>query len=96
MHLHAYLTNGTKPSQSQGSNTLSGLRIGIFEEHVNDSDDNVKVATKRAMKYYQDLGADIVHITIPHLQEIRIAHGITITTEMYSFMEQHYHSSNFY
>ena len=88
VHLNAYSTNG--------SNTLSGLRIGIFEEHVNDAEDNVKAATKRAMVHYQGLGADIVPITLPHLQEIHIAHGITITTEMYSVMEQHYQSSNFY
>mmetsp|Transcript_33139 Transcript_33139/g.49336 ORF Transcript_33139/g.49336 Transcript_33139/m.49336 type:complete len:623 (-) Transcript_33139:236-2104(-) len=87
VHLHAYLTNQ--------STDLKGLRIGIFDEHIKDSDENVQRATKRAIEHYQQLGAEIVPITLPHLQEIHMAHAITISTEMYSLMEEHYQSSHF-
>ena len=92
VHLHAYLKNQSK--ESKDSNTLlSGLRIGIFDEHINDADEKVQRATMRAIDHYERLGAEIVPITLPHLQEIHLAHGVTITTEMYSLMEEHYRST---
>ena len=94
VHLHAYLKN--QPNESQDSNTLlSGLRIGIFDEHINDADEKVQRATRRAIDHYTRLGAEIVAITLPHLQEIHLAHGVTITTEMYSLMEKHYQSTHY-
>jgi Asp-tRNA(Asn)/Glu-tRNA(Gln) amidotransferase A subunit family amidase len=88
VHLHAFVSNFNNPS-------LMGLRIGIFDEHVNDAKPNVRAATRRAIEYYRSQGAEIIPITLPHLGEIHLAHGITITTEMFSLMEQHYHSPHF-
>jgi len=92
VHLHAYMTN---IKESGGLDSLKGLHIGIFEEHIEDADANVLNATKKAIEYYQSRGAQIIPIALPHLQEIHIAHGITITTEMFSTMDRHYHSTNF-
>eukprot|EP00956_Cyclotella_meneghiniana_P011867 scaffold16678_cov36-Cyclotella_meneghiniana.AAC.1 len=91
VHLHDYVSNLSDSSNK----SLKGLRIGIFEEHVNDSDPNVLAATKKAIQYYVSCGAEIVPITLPHLGEIHLAHGITITSEMFSAMERHYLSSHF-
>lgn len=87
VHLHDYLSNI--------NSSLEGLRIGIFDEHINDSKLNVRAATKKAIEYYGSHGAEIVQITLPHLGEIHLAHGITITTEMFSLMEQYYYSHHF-
>mmetsp|Transcript_38200 Transcript_38200/g.81513 ORF Transcript_38200/g.81513 Transcript_38200/m.81513 type:complete len:598 (-) Transcript_38200:63-1856(-) len=92
LHLHAYMTN---IEESGGSDSLKGLRIGIFEEYIKDADANVVDATIKAIKYYQSRGAEIVQIVLPHLREIHHAHGVTITAESYSHMERHYHSKQF-
>ena len=84
VHLHAY---------TAAPNVLKGLRIGVFQEHVNDSDANVLAATKKAMQYYQSKGAEIVQITLPHLNEIHHAHGVIISSEMYSSVQRHCLSS---
>ncbi|KAL7445557.1 hypothetical protein ACHAXM_009913 [Skeletonema potamos] len=95
VHLHAYVTNRYKESSDSDNFSLKGLRIGIFHEHINDAEDNVVRATKRAIEHYLRLGAETVPITLPHLQEIHLAHGITITTEMFSLLEEHYQSTHF-
>lgn len=92
VHLHAYMTT---MKDSESLNSLRGLRIGIFEEHIKDADANVVAVTRKAIKYYQSRGAKIVQITIPHLQEIHLAHSVTIMTEMFLHMEQHYYSKRF-
>eukprot|EP00581_Thalassiosira_minuscula_P002387 CAMPEP_0183749342 /NCGR_PEP_ID=MMETSP0737-20130205/68236_1 /TAXON_ID=385413 /ORGANISM="Thalassiosira miniscula, Strain CCMP1093" /LENGTH=553 /DNA_ID=CAMNT_0025985095 /DNA_START=105 /DNA_END=1766 /DNA_ORIENTATION=+ len=92
VHLHAYTVNA---KETGSSNSLKGLRIGVFEEHINDSEENVLRETNRAIKYYKSRGAEIIPITLPHLAEIHMAHGITITTEMFSMMKDHYHSKRF-
>ena len=91
VHLHAYVTN-TMNESGNSTNSMKGLRIGIFEEHIDDADANVVKATKRAIDYYQSRGAQIIPITLPHLHEIHLAHGITITSEMFSKMDRYYHT----
>ena len=91
VHLHAYM----KGDKSE-SKPLDGLRIGIFDEHINHADTNVIKATRRAIEYYKSKGAIIIPVTLPHLHEIHLAHAITITTEMFSAMESYYNSSHFY
>ena len=88
VHLYDYVS-------STNASSLKGLRIGIFEEHINDSKPNVLVATNKAIEYYRSRGAQIIPITLPHLAEIHLAHGITITTEMFLLMEQYYQSDQF-
>lgn len=92
VHLHAYVTNAR---ELDNPHSLKGLRIGIFQEHIEDGDDNVVGATKRAIEHYRSKGAEIVSITFPHLQEIHLAHAVTISTEMFSSMERHYRSERF-
>ena len=91
VHLHAYMKGDKSDSKP-----LDGLRIGIFDEHINHADTNVIKATRAAIEYYKSKGATVVPITLPHLHEIHLAHAITITTEMFSTMESHYNSSHFY
>lgn len=93
VHLHSYISNFSDNQLAWDS--LKGVRIGVFNEHIEDSKPTVYAATLRAIEYYRSHGAEIVPITIPHLGEIHLAHGVTITTEMFSIMDRHYHSSNF-
>jgi len=87
VHLHGYMKSSSKSGTT--ATVLKGLRIGIFEDHINDADDNVVSATKNAIEYFKSQGAQIVSIDLPHLQEIHMAHGCTILTEMNDFMFHH-------
>jgi Asp-tRNA(Asn)/Glu-tRNA(Gln) amidotransferase A subunit family amidase len=87
VHLHGYMKNSSKSGTT--ATALKGLRIGIFEDHINDADDNVVSATKNAIEYFKSQGAQIVPIDLPHLQEIHIAHACTILTEMYDSIFHH-------
>jgi len=91
VHLHAYM----KGDKSE-SKPLDGLRIGIFDEHINHAETNVIKSTRTAIEYYKSKGAIVVPIILPNLHEIHLAHAITITTEMFSTMENYYNSSHFY
>ena len=94
VHLNAYVPNSS--SVSNKNESLKGLRVGIFEEHISDSEPNVLAAIRKAIEFYRSCGAEIVPIILPYLGEIHRAHGITITTEMFSLVEKHYQSNRFY
>ena len=96
VHLHSYMSHVNNDAKSDSRSSLKGLRIGIFEEHLSDADEAVLKATRKAIDYYQESGAHIIQITLPNLREIHLAHGITITTEMFALLEQHYDSKYFY
>lgn len=96
VHLHSYMSHVNNDVKSDSTSSLKGLRIGIFEEHIVDADEAVLNATRKAIDSYQSKGARIIQITLPNLREIHLAHGITITTEMFAMLEQHYYSKHFY
>lgn len=70
---------------------LSDVRIGIFKDHINDSKHNKTInATYKAIEYYKSKGATIIEISIPYMQEINLAHLITITSEVVQFHDSIY------
>ena len=94
VHLNAYVSSSIHVSNK--NEIFKGLRIGIFEEHSNDSEPNVLAAIQKAIEYYRLRGAEIVPIILSHLGEIQLAHATTITTEMFSLIEKHYRCDQFY
>ena len=60
---------------------LSDVRIGIFREWFNDSDDIVQKACYEALVSLERRGAILVDIVIPHLQVLSLAHASKISTE---------------
>lgn len=94
VHLHDYIMKKNSPKVNNNitstTTPMKGLRIGIFEDHIEDASENVVSATKNAIEYFKSQGAQIVSIDLPHLQEIHVAHSITILTEMSLFMLDHY------
>ena len=71
----SHLTNLLK------TDDLSDVRIGIFKEWFNDSDENVQNLSYEAIDYLKSKGATIIDIKIPHLRSIHMAHGIHIASE---------------
>lgn len=65
-----------------GARTLGGLRIGIYQDYFNHCDDNVRKICESSLELLKDLGAVIVDIQIPELEEAQIALFITIFSEI--------------
>jgi Asp-tRNA(Asn)/Glu-tRNA(Gln) amidotransferase A subunit family amidase len=68
----------------QGWNTpdLKGLRFGIYPEWNEHADPEVVLVYKEMLAKLEQLGAEIIEIEIPELDEFRIAHAVTILSEM--------------
>ena len=64
-----------------GEKSLDGLRVGIYREFFDHCDESVHNVCRPSLKVLEDLGAKIVDIKIPELEESRIAHYITILSE---------------
>lgn len=61
------------------SKPLAGLRVGVFADHFNDSDEVVLKACQDTIKRLESLGAEVVPITFPNIGWFRLAHAIKIT-----------------
>jgi len=68
---------------TEGHN-LTGVRLGVFWEHFNDSSADVHAACLDAVRKLEAAGAVVVPIEIPNLGWLRLAHAIKISTEFAS------------
>ena len=65
-----------------GEKSLDGLRVGIYRECFNHCDESVHKVCQPSLKVLEDLGAKIVDIKIPELEESQTALVITAISEM--------------
>jgi len=77
-----------------GPTSLQGTRLGIFWEHFQHCDSEVYEASLRSVRYLESLGAEVVNITIPHLREIHLSHGIQILSEFGMLWDRQFHDPN--
>ena len=68
--------------QNVSNMMLSDITIGIYNEWFEDADTSIVLTCKRAVKSLEALGANVVEIKVPELEEVRVAHLLTITSEM--------------
>lgn len=61
---------------------VRGLRIGVFDAWNGDAEEDVATACRLAIERLVARGATVVPCSIPHLDLARVAHAVTITTEM--------------
>lgn len=61
---------------------VEGLRIGIYDDWFDHASEEVITTTRGMITALRDRGAEIVSIEIPKLDEMRLAHLVTISTEM--------------
>lgn len=71
--------------------SLDGISLGVDWKYFKDCDPDVYQQCEKAVKYLEDLGASVVTIQIPELLETFTAHGVTITSEMATTMDEEYH-----
>ncbi len=73
-----------------GSSSLKGLRMGIFTPWFDDASEPVVAACRALLDHFVELGAELVEVEIPDLELCRIAHMVTITSEMATSTEPKY------
>jgi Asp-tRNA(Asn)/Glu-tRNA(Gln) amidotransferase A subunit family amidase len=69
---------------------LKGLRIGVYRDWFRHADAEVVAAGEAMLKEYETMGCTLVEIIIPNLEASRIAHGVTILSEMAQAMNATY------
>eukprot|EP01063_Lacrimia_lanifica_P032561 TRINITY_DN5580_c0_g1_i5.p1 TRINITY_DN5580_c0_g1~~TRINITY_DN5580_c0_g1_i5.p1 ORF type:complete len:619 (+),score=228.39 TRINITY_DN5580_c0_g1_i5:554-2410(+) len=72
---------------------LKGVTVGVYEEWVNDAEEEVVAACRKAIEHLKAAGAVVQQVQIPNLRVMNMAHGITILSEMAAAMTKH--SANF-
>ena len=81
-----------------GEVKLTGLRVGIYWKYFEHADPEVVAACKAAVRQMESLGAEVKEVVIPELEEARVAHFVTVSTEMGTAMladvDQHFDEMN--
>jgi Asp-tRNA(Asn)/Glu-tRNA(Gln) amidotransferase A subunit family amidase len=74
--------------------SFKGLRIGVFNDYVKDSDAEVYATFQASLDFFKKLGAEVVEIALPHVRQMRMAHGFGISTEFGHLYDSIYHFSS--
>jgi Asp-tRNA(Asn)/Glu-tRNA(Gln) amidotransferase A subunit family amidase len=61
---------------------LRGFRLGVYADWFNHASPEMVKACTAMLAQFKNAGAEVHEITIPELDEMRIAHAITILSEM--------------
>ena len=69
---------------------LKGLNLGVYWEWFRHADAEVVAACDAMLREYKKMGCRIVEIVIPNLEANRVAHSVTITSEMAQAMQATY------
>jgi len=73
---------------------LRGLKLGVYKPWFQHADSEVVEACESMLRRFTDMGAEIREINIPDLELNRVAHTVTIVSEMvqamsYTYAEHH-------
>ncbi len=69
---------------------LTGVRLGVYRPFFEHADAPIVAACDAALQDLRRRGAAVVEIRIPDLALARVAHMVTITSEMVASQAQHY------
>ncbi len=83
MHQPAVTIDGMERS-------VEGLRIGIYQPWFEDGKDDVVGSARSLLHRLTQQGAELVDIELPELDLLRVAHLVTITSEMGTAMDRYY------
>jgi Asp-tRNA(Asn)/Glu-tRNA(Gln) amidotransferase A subunit family amidase len=75
--------------QSLLAEELPPMRIGVYRPWFEHAQPEIVQACERAIGLAQSAGAEVREVDIPELDEMRIAHAITILSEMATSMSAH-------
>lgn len=69
---------------------LKGLKLGVYWDWFRHADAEVVAACEAMLREYEKMGCEIVEIVIPDLEANRVAHSVTIISEMAQAMNPTY------
>jgi Asp-tRNA(Asn)/Glu-tRNA(Gln) amidotransferase A subunit family amidase len=69
---------------------LKGLKLGVYWDWFRHADTEVVAVCEAILKEYEKMGCEIVEIVIPDLEANRVAHSVTILSEMAQAMNATY------
>lgn len=69
---------------------MRGLRLGIFWPWFRHASDEVVSACEAMLKEFGKMGASLQEVSIPDMEAARVAHSVTILSEMYQSMSATY------
>eukprot|EP00210_Caulerpa_lentillifera_P005856 g5600.t1 len=69
---------------------LTGMKLGVYWEWFNDVDIEIKTQCREAVDLLMNLGMELITVVIPELELLRVAHTITIVSEMNHAMHKYY------
>lgn len=68
---------------------LDGVRLGIYPEWFRHASRAVVEINEQMVAEFEKAGATVVEVTIPGLDAMRVAHAVTILSEMAAAMKNH-------
>lgn len=83
------LTQPPVSLEGLGQAELSGLRVGVYRPWFEHAQPEVVAAADRAVQCLVARGAELVPVEIPELDLARVAHAVTILSEMLTSMLEH-------
>lgn len=82
------------PTLTDWNSDLKGLKIGVYWPWFRHAEAEVVSTCMALLKQFEALGCEVREIVIPNLEANRVAHTVTITSEMAQAMNatyQHHH-----
>lgn len=76
--------------ESWGNVDLKGLKLGVYWPWFRHADAEVVAVCEALLKKFEAMGAEICDVEIPNLEANRVAHTITIVSEMAQAMDATY------
>ena len=85
------LSQQQPPVTLEGWNTpdLKGVRIGIFPDWNHHANCEIVEMNEKMIAEFEKGGAEVVKVTIPELDAMRVAHAVTILSEMATSMRNY-------
>ncbi|KAK2544470.1 fatty acid amide hydrolase [Columba livia] len=66
---------------------LKGLKLGVDWTFFKACDAEILSICEKAVQHLQSLGASVVELSLPEMEEVRVAHVICILSEMRDFLQ---------
>lgn len=67
--------------QGASKGGLKGLRVGVYRDWFNDAERSIVERATEALDKMKEHGVEIVEISIPDLELLRVAHTITLSSD---------------
>uniref|UniRef100_A0A7M4E769 Fatty acid amide hydrolase-like n=2 Tax=Crocodylus porosus TaxID=8502 RepID=A0A7M4E769_CROPO len=86
--LYPYGLHQPKPSLSDVlAPDLKGLKLGVDWTFFKACNAEILAVCQKAVEHLQALGATVVEVSLPEMEEVRVAHLICILSEMRDFLQ---------